>query len=633
MHTNLIALGAGGARIAEAALYACMAGVWPQGSLSLLCTGLPRADEQRLRRLVERYTVIRGLFGAEAPAGFSADILFSRWPEEEGVGNLRAFCSDTEDRMLLRALFTQEELDAEGLRGAGPAVALNWERLLHDAANDSLCRLVDTAAREDGRLLICGSLSESCCAAGVSLLLRWMKARQPAFLPCCCLLLPVDAAEDASLAKAALSQLQADSERLCLLGLPEDCRDEGRQAHLADWLAVYAMTELLAGKQGPLSCRVTLGSIDWAIFGQQASAWREAYTRLTQLSCLWLSEMGPVCASLLDSPSWLKERMTGWFGSFFPRSLSQEDRHRAAQQAESLGELLLNYVEWMMQLQATLPFPLRFSGELAEIRAEAAAHYRTVLELAGQLSQLQYDIKRSGMAEEEIVHRRMTGETEAERARRQLQELREDLISAMGEQDQLNLRLGGRLQRLMIEEAVARCRDEAEGVRSQLKVAREKIDRAEKVASPAQMSAVQAARSQMERLEHHLVALDGRTACARRDLQSSLSLAVRTRAPQAADSGEEEELLADTLFPQALLKALQGLAKAEGRGEEKQLRQQAEAANPWPGLDAVPRSLARPTDAASAQPMGQLLRQLLLACPVAEAAQPAKDDTEPEQKA
>ena len=619
MKSYLVVMGAGGARVAEAAVYTAMAGLWPADSLRLVLVNVGDTDERRLRALCVDYMTVRSLYDVTPHTGYGPSILLMRWPDGESVGSLRGFCEKPEDRLLLRALFTPPEAETEGLNGASNVVGLNWERLLHGESPNGVMAAIADSLRdepEETRLLLCGSLCEPCCAAGAPALLRWLRERGVTRRVGKVLLLPVCDMDDASVARSALAGLEGQEDGLCLIGMPDDCLAQCREAHLTDWLAARACGLLLQDGPGALAFRIPMGKPDWTMFGTGSGmeAWRAGWERTVRAAFLLLTDYGPAAQSQLSSPNWLRDRMNTWYSAFFGGRMPASEREQNLKAMQAAARLSRSLVAWLRQLQQNMPVAMRCSAGLHQRYLAVAEHYDAVLNTYGQLALLEHDIRISGMDEEDVVHRLDNALSEAETARKQAEDLRSHLIAQMQAQEEMNRQLGSRMKRVLLEEAVTRCQEQEEAVGEQLADAERRIDEAAEKAGESGMARVAAARGRLELLRHHLIALENRTLCARKDLQRAIDEGGGTILPAEGDglSAPAE----DMLFDPEMLTGLLSLEQRDGRSERLMV-QQLEAAWPWPELepDAIRGKVLSLRDSLSGVlPAGVLLHALATAC-------------------
>ena len=613
MKTYLAAIGEGGARIAEAVVWTAMANMWPADSLRILLIGAHPEEDANAHRLVQDYMTLHTLCAPAAEPVLQTAVTLRHWPEDKEGQQLRSFCTNETDRLLLRTLFPAAAADSGDLNGYAPTVALNWERLLWEKKEDELSEMAREA--DTAQVILCGSLCDAVCAAGIRALSRWLREQNPACQPFHVLQLAISATDNDGLAKAALPLIDADPARMALIALPQDCREQRSGGHIADWLAAYAMRRLLLGEEGPFSFRLPLGPESWAMFDAGDTLWQRSWEGLMRSAYLALMDYIPVALHLMDSKNPFRSRGNAWFPQIYRKKgkTAAEDRERQKEELGTLRRLFTSLVRWMQQTQDSLPAPLRFADELSGSYEAAREHYLALLKKAGDLTQLRYDIRQGGLDEGVPIQRHQTGETEAERALRQSEEMQKELIALQMDQRAKDAEIGGRLRRIMLEDAVAHTREEADAVRSRLKDADEKIRAAEENAREEDVTKIATARSSLEKLAHHLIALDGRHAWAQQDLKKAMQDENRLNPPKMA---EGRRIVSGGLFSGRMMGRLLELERATPH-ETKNLVAELEPMWFWPGVskERVAEQIGtRREDEDGLAPTGVLMRRILLCC-------------------
>ena len=613
MKTYLAAIGEGGARIAEAVVWTAMANMWPADSLRILLIGAHPEEDAGAHRLVQDYMTLHTLCATAEKPVLQTAVTLRHWPEDKEGQQLRSFCTNETDRLLLRTLFPAAAADSGDLGGYAPTVALNWERLLWEKKEDELSEMAKEA--DTAQVILCGSLCDAVCAAGIRALMRWLREQNPACKPLLVLQLAISDTDNDGLAKASLPLIDADPARMALIALPQDCREQRTGGHIADWLAAYAMRRLLLGEEGPFSFRLPLGPESWAMFDAGDTAWQRSWESLMRTAYLALMDYIPVTLHLIDSKNPFRSRGNAWFTQLYRRKgkLTAEDRERQKEELRTLRRLFTSLVRWMQQTQDSLPAPLRFAEELSGSYEAAREHYMALLRKAGDLTQLRYDIKQGGLDEGMPIQRHQTGESEAERALRQSEEMQKELVALQMDQRAKDAEIGGRLRRILLEDAVAQTREEADTVRAQLKAAEEKIREAEEIAKEDELPQIAIARSSLQKLAHHLIALDGRHAWAQQDLKKAMQDESRLNPPKMA---EGRRLVSGGLFSGRMLARLIELERATPH-ETKNLLAELEPMWFWPGVsrERVGEQIAAQQEGEDGlSPTGVLMRRILLCC-------------------
>lgn len=132
MIRQVLALGSGGARLLEAFVMQCMAGLPGFGTARLMLMGAPQKDGQKLRDLVDRYARVHHSMGTGS-GPFGPELELVVWPEETTQLSLSEQAESEADRLLCRALFTPEQASlspAHALDQNGSVAAMTWASCL-----------------------------------------------------------------------------------------------------------------------------------------------------------------------------------------------------------------------------------------------------------------------------------------------------------------------------------------------------------------------------------------------------------------------------------------------------------------------------------------------------------------------
>ena len=601
MPSHILALGESGARMAEACLMQAMAGHFPTAHVVLMAASEERG--KRLRELYDRYALVHRHSGSQ-PGPFSAELTLTVWPEETARASIGEQASSSIDRLVCRALFTQEQASlspAHALDTSGSVAAMTWATCLSQG-DPVLHRLVEDAAL-GARIVLLSGLSDPSGASGTLAIASYIKRLTDA-VPAAVLQLPVHRDEDVGLARSMLlsgrlEELLGDT---CLLGMPEDCRRPGDGPHLADWLAAIMARELLEGKHGSFSWRVPAEDLRWEAFGEEADALRKDCTALARSAAMLLTAYGdPLEAALQDQAS--LKKLSGWYKLFFSdvKHLEDEERRRLLEGLQAWRRSMESWCGWMYRLLDDLPPVLRWAEELSQVREEASEHYEQVLTAAGQLAFLLYDMEKSGMAQDTFIHRRDMEDNETEAALKQIESLRDRLSSLIADQEALFHKLGGRLTRAVLQQFSDREEAAANEMRVQAEEVRRKIDHAAEIAAGDELGKVATARIRLARMERHVALLNGRATRARRDLTSWRKEDRRSLMPTVEGSGEHAVLILPA-------DALHAIAYREAKA--------LNADWPWPEKTArqLKESLEHGGTAAAPDCLGKFLRSLWSAC-------------------
>ena len=591
-----------GGRVAEALAFAACAGALsvPDMRLMFIDSDGEEAHTARALSLLRDYERVRALYQDSPSHGeFQTVLTAGRWPDHlpGHVATLRQWIQeDTDDALLMRALFAPETADRDmrrGFQGDQALAATVLAGLLTESESDpddALRRLMDELDGEDAQIVLVGSVCGGTGGAGIPAMAAHLRERlgSRAHLSAV-LLLPYGAGEETSDARAALRRYGAEGLDMpvCLLGLPEGARSSelSDAARLNEWLAVHALDWLMrhdASDHAAYTYRAENAGLTWGMFGREAALFRSGYIRLMKTAALFRLTLTGELTERLSRPSGLRDRLSGWYAACCKGALKLPDEERQAllEDLRALTNLLDGALGWMEQLSATLPPQLRYASVMTGVFDAAKANERAVADLSGQLEVLTREAEESGMAHETVVHRSGTAEeNEAEQEQRRLATMQERLRELTQTQAALNRRLGGRETIDMLRGLLVECRNEAESVREQEKEARRRIDQAEAVATPQEQHLIHTARTKLKPMQRHLAMQDARIARVERDLEAAQADALRWQAPVLGG----QDAPSPGLFSTEALHSLRLDARGNGRRKEQKQRQQ-EAVAAFPAL-------------------------------------------------
>lgn len=614
MTYSIAALGESGARLLRALLFAAVAGVLPEGQYRLTLIGAASHTEQELQELVQCYGSAQKHLTGRHALGCTVEMELCVWPEEaEERLSLAEQAEREEDQLLCRALFTREQAalsPRHALDASGPVAAMTLASLLGGTSAETLWQRLEG----DAPVLLLAGLCEPVGASGVAALADFV-VRCGGAKPCAVLLLPLCAGEDASLCRAALASGRLD-ERLSaafVAGLPEGNQLTAGGDSLVDWLAALAGVRLLRGEwQGVSSWEMPADGLSWEVFGAEGVSIRAGYDAALRTACMMNAHYGPQLCGALASHNWLRDRMLTWYARHFEaaRQLDERAQNALVQDVQDVMALYGALAGWLREVQEHLPACMHWPEAMRRASLEAEEHYQQVLELAGQAAWLRYEMERSGLVNERAVRRGAAQETEADAAKRQLEELLSKLQVCAEEQTQLFNRIGGAAARQMLTRIRRNAETEAETLAAQAKEGRRRVAYAAEIATPEEMAKVDTARVRLDRMDRHVALLRGRAEQARQD-EAWYADARRRASPPMLEIKEEKPA---ELYPEALLKSVNTLAAAEGR-TIKQLGQLVYEV--WPWRMHPPRRI---TEAMNERPLhvtqdclGDFLAHLLLA--------------------
>lgn len=590
MRTQIAAMGRAGAEIAEALLYAGAAGVC-RDDLRVVLIGAEKEAAETLVSLAQDYARVRSHLAGEDALGFLPAVEITLWPEENVRKSLNDQAASARDKLLLGALFTREQAflsPAHALDASGPVAAMTWASLLEGASCEALRPLL-----EEHTILV-GSLCEPVCSAGVAALGRWMEQSGGA-RPDASLMLPVGQSQETALCRQMLGSgaLEERLGSLCLTGLPEDCRGAGDSSGLCAWLAAMGAARMCDGAKP--SCDGTEGTFVWSV-PCDVSQWRNEageafdflphFDALLKATCLMAGTFGPQLRTALSAPNRLRDRMTPWYNAHFSavQVMDATQRQALLDEAEALIRFMAAYGAWMKRVNEGFPPIIRQYGALKEAQAEAASHYAHVLDTAGQIAWLQFEVERNGLAQERFVHRHDMTDSEAEATLRQIEDLQEKLAQQLREQRDMDSCAGVRMTRLTLRGLLPEAEKAYQELEQQAQEGRKRVNRAAEIATVEEQPRVDAARVRLDRMERHAALLKGRYERIREDF------AHYNREAQGKLTKEPDTEASPTcLYPPELLETLQSLWTAKGSDVKAQGQRLYQL---WPWRGATVRKTA-----------------------------------------
>ena len=595
-----------GLRVAEALAFAACAGVLSVPDMRLLFIDPDQSDvhASRAQTLLKDYERIRALCeGSPSQGEFRTRFTTGRWPDHlpGQVSNLRQWLQeDTDDALLMRALFTPDTADRDmrrGFQGDQALAATVMAGLLTEVESDpedALHRLIRDLEGEDAQIVLVGSVCGGTGGAGIPAMAAHLRERlgERAHLSAV-LLLPYGAQEQASSARVTLRRygMEGFDMPVCLLGLPEGARNPelSDAARLNEWLAVHALDWLMrhdASDHAAYTYRAESAGLTWGLFGREAGLFRSGYTRLMKTSALFRLTLTEGLTERLSRPASLRDRISGWYAACCKGALklADDERQILLEDLHALTNLLDGAWAWMEQIAATLPPQLRYADALTAAFEAARSNAQAIADLSGQLVVLTHEAEESGMAHETVVHRAGTAEeNEAEQVQRRLAAMQDRLRELIEAQGPLNRHLGGRETIAMLQGLLVQCRNEAESVREQEKEARRRIDQAEAVAGPQDQHRILSARTKLKPMQRHLAMQDGRIAQVQRDLEAAQVNKSRWDGPVIGP----QDAPSPGLFSQEAMSRLRPAPQESSRKEQKQRAQEAAAA--FPALAVLPQ--------------------------------------------
>lgn len=543
----LFAIGKQGIRSCHALLDAAMAGILEQEKLHMILVGAEEQQAETIQGLVRDYGAVRERLQAEAFPGFSTEISIRVMPEAGLDASLQERCETEADKLLLNCLFEKERMLRRSAASSVETAQAAWADFLEDQPSGELWEQIGKLHAED-QILVMGSLSETLTAGGCIQVLQKIRSVSTAALGAV-LALPIHRSDRTDLAAGVLKEMpQIDA--VYLYGLPEDLRTEAEGMDML--VLLRCMDHFLQGGRGVYTYAQTMEVPTWSFFGSRENDYTQRVTSLLHLAVLILLRYGPDAMERLERSG--TGYLRGWFGKVYgdirknPEATSEE-----RQVLRSLMHLLRFHMAWCYLVTGNLPLPLRYQAQLQEAQAKASAHYDDVLNVAGRLALLSHDVEKSGILEEETVHRASMDDTEGEAARKKVVEMAEMLQKLAQEQAELEEILGGRAAFMLLEGKMEEAEKDAENLRRQAEEAMRRIEEAAQTANVDEMPKIDAARSRLGNMQRHLVFLEGRAAYAKRDVEKARGEEERNRKPNVQFTSDMEP---NVFFDRRLLREM-----------------------------------------------------------------------------
>ena len=585
---GIVAIGAGGAAMLETLIHAAMSGSLRE-DLECVLTGVPDSDMERIDRLVRAYHEIHSLYAGKDHQGFAAFIHVSSWPENGMEMSLTELAETDSDQLVLQALYSREKTlrrDLGILESAGAA----WTEQLDREPDGSLLKLLKSVLEGVLPVTVMGSLTEAVCSAGAGPLMKYLMSWDPRVKITGIFSGPLFLDDDAANCQSALNGMPDGLYSFYYYALPKDLRMPGSRCRsIADLVFLGCFFHALDGRSGEFTFASSTGVPDFGLLGGTADAAARAEAEFVRAGLITLLDFGPSATDYLNSSGLLDLSRNGWKAVCFGNvRKNAQDREREKAHMGTLMQLMQCHGEYLKEVTEHVPMYFLNQSGLSDALQKARAHYLRLLDLAGHKALMDYDAEKSGIGQEETVHRGSMEETEAEKGRRQLQEIGEKLETMEAEQAELNRGIGGRAAHAMLSAIAIERMEEAENLREQGREAAARIEQAAAIARPEEMPRVDAARSRLERMNRHYVLLEGKREQAEKDADQARNNAVRTTAPELELHGNRP----DILFPRRVLEILSVAAGKEKR-ERRRLLSEANACWPEAGLEHCVADLNR----------------------------------------
>ncbi|MBR2719475.1 MAG: hypothetical protein IKB78_09300 [Clostridia bacterium] len=614
MKRAMVLFGSGGCAVAQAVAYAACAGAWSgETDLLLVTNGASAQAVERTFRLFDQYEKLRALMN-QLPGerlGFTAPLNLRAWPEKVERTTLTDWAGDGDDALLCRALFPEKTANHD----------LNTDLSGHDAAAkvlfaDLLKDGLPLNVEEDTRLVLAGSLADGWSAAGVDAFARRAKA------PMATVLLMPYAGTDSHAQQRAEQALNglACGETVYVLGVSEsDCASaEPDCPNLVEGLAACCADSFFRSEvpaRGMMTYRVASGKLGWESF---PGAYRVCLGSLMKAAAAFRLTFGPAIRRGLTSPQWLRDKLIGWYAGYFRgvQKMDEPQRQMMLTELDTACELLNGFIAWMSGMLRNLPPLLRSSGAMEEARKAAEDNYRQYIETAGQLAVMMKEAETSGMLGEKVVHRHDMEDNEAEQMQKIFQQMDQRKQALALRQEELNRRMGGAAQLLMMKQIIKEIQARSEEVHAQAAEAARRIDEAAGFATLEDQHRIATARTKLQRMERYVAQVDACMLIARLEREKAKAAGVRKNPPEiAVDTAMPENGMFDRL-------ALEKLENLPSQDDKNYKRHLAEAESAWPGMllpvKGNESSLAElagqmKTKEEYASPVAALLRDMMLA--------------------
>lgn len=590
MKRLLMLFGGAGCAVAQGVLYAACAGAWSgETDVLLITNGASHEAAERISLLFARYERTRAAMAELAgdKLGFTALLQLRTWPHALPQRSLADWAKDGDDQLLCRALFPQQTAEHDlntDLSGQDEAARALFAELVRSGDDPVPGWKENLQSGQQVRLVLAGSLSDGWSAAGMQALgqdlLRraepWAAQVQAATV----LLLPY-AGDDEFAHEHAAKALQGMglTDTVYALGLNEsDCASaDAKAAHLVEWLAASCADSFYRAENPPtglMSYRVGSGKLGWESF---PAAYRVCFGSLMKAAAAFRMTFEPAVRRGLTSPKWLRDKLIGWYAAYFRQAQRMDDDQRKAwlKELDDASALLEGYRAWMTDILRNLPPVLRSASAVEEARNAAAENYRQYVETASQLTVMLREAEKSGLSQEKTVHRHDMTDNESEKMLKVFQQIEVKKQALAHRQEEMNRRIGGAAQLLMMKEAIRRLKAESAQLHEQAGEAARRIDEAAQVATLEEQHRIATARTKLQRMERYLAQVDASLALVKKERQQAKDENVRRLPPEIA---VDTALPESGMFDPAALDKLAGLPAQGDDRQTKKLWAEAEAA-------------------------------------------------------
>lgn len=523
---------------------------------------------------------------------FRTDMTLKPFPEESVSESLAEQAKEQKDALLLQALFTPEQAHLSPKYALDTSYAVSrmtWETLLMKESG-ALSEMKAGAASGE-KVILLGSLCENICSAGITAIsntLYSIGAEKPSGVFC----EQMETGSNSALFSHMLSsgKVTLQLNNVCLTAWPVDCRTVHGQESLLEMLAIIGLEELIGGRKGFFTMQATVGDDGIGSFGNYAEKLLLNGSGFLKSAWLTMSEVMPSLqmaakAKQLPRQNWYKAHFYAW-NNYDPQILET-----VAEDLAALSRTIRDTVDELILIRENVPGAISAAEQMTASFKEAEAKYDEFLELAGRCAYMNHEVRRSGISEDEYVHRYNMEDSEDEQTLKTLRSAEEKLSEQERAQEYLFDHLGGRMARALIQKKLMSCKAEEDYLRQQSEEAELRIERAAMHAKDDEtISQVEIARTKLIRMQRHVALLHGKTEQAEKDLKKYDAAAKRMLPPGIA---KEEHDTEDTAGQ--LLNKLHAYLYAKGKealGYKKQM------ADSWPWAGKTPRECLKTLAAA-----------------------------------
>ena len=571
---TLFCLGQTGVTCLKHAILFCMSGAWKMDALHAVLIGAPPEGKTAITEWSRAYTQVRSVLGVQPRNGFQTALQVSVWPEQEAEVNLLGICSTALDTELAHAFFSSEVLRRRGvdasLENAQIWATEQWMRTPDGAVYEAAQAMEQ---RDDLLMMVCGSLCEPVGCACAGYLSEYLTEHRGMNQVTCVMQGPIYRQDDGAVAAKALENMPETLDALMVVGLPDDCRLPETEGSMADLAWAACADAVVEGLRGCGTLMTLADHPGWEWFGRRGEQIQSCTEQMMRAAVWMLCDFGPMALDMLDGRDRLQQLRLNWWKPYFGsiRNSNTTDFHIESDRMRSILTLCTEFIRLWKETVHTVPLIMLYARELQSLTEEAWKHYEQVLDIAGRVALLSYDVERTGIADENLVHRGSMKETEGEQARRFLEQAREHLDTVQEEQEILNQKIGGRALLNMLQRMGTACDTELEHVTEEYREAEARIQTAEACAAESDMERIDQAKSRLMRMKRHLALLRGRSRQVQKDEALARKSQKQRTPPEIEDNGTEQPVQA--FFSEEFLDAVLRYARLDRKGRKDAMQE------------------------------------------------------------